>query len=170
MNYILKKWFGMNLTMSFEAFYFQFSQRLERHGTDMMRIALAIVFIWFGALKIVGMSPAQLLVEQTIYWFPPKIVVPFLGFWEVAIGMGLLIKRFIPYTVILLLIHMAGTFLPLFILPKICYDAFPYCLSMEGQYIIKNLVLITAALTVGGKYKLNPVQANVIGQNAHYAA
>jgi uncharacterized membrane protein YkgB len=149
-----KNWFNAEETRSFRAIHLQITTHLEKSAIEMMRIALAIVFIWFGMLKVVGMSPAQQLVEKTIYWFPPKVFVPFLGFWEVAIGIGLLIKRLIPYTVILLLIHMVGTFLPMFILTGVCYDAFPYCPSLEGQYIIKNLVLIAGALTVAGKYKL----------------
>lgn len=150
----MKKWFIADQTRSFRAIHLQITTQLEKSGIDLMRIMLAIIFIWFGALKMVGMSPAQMLVEKTVYWFPPKIFVPFLGFWEVAIGFGLIIKRLIPYSIILLLFHMVGTFLPMFILTKVCYDAFPFCPSLEGQYIIKNLVLIAGALSVAGKYKL----------------
>ncbi len=117
-----------------------------------MRLALAIVYIWFGSLKIIGMSPAGELVEQTVYWFDPKIFVPILGIFETAIGLGLLIKRFVPYTIILLLMHMSVTIFPIFILTKTCFDAFPYCPTLVGQYIIKNLVLVAGALIIAGKY------------------
>lgn len=68
------------------------------------------------------------------------------------IGLGLLIKRFIIYTIVLLLLHMSATVFTLFILKTICFDAFPYCPSLVGQYIIKNLVLIAGALVISGKY------------------
>lgn len=156
MTYRKKKGIAFEPHLSFRAVHMQITAHLEKFGIEMLRIALAIIFIWFGWLKVVGMSPAQELVERTFYWFPPKVFVPFLGFWEVAIGVGLLIRRLVPYTVILLLIHMIGTFLPMFILTGVCYESFPYCPTLEGQYIIKNLVLIAGALTVAGKYKLEP--------------
>ena len=127
---------------------------MDKYGIDALRVALAIVFIWFGALKIAGVSPAQELVKKTVYWFSPGFFVPFLGYLEVVIGIGLLVKRLIPYTIIMLLIHMAGTFLPLIILRNVCFNVFPFCPTMEGQYIIKNLVLISGALAVSGKYNV----------------
>ncbi len=145
----------MNQKLSFNSFYFRLSTLTEKFGVDWLRIALAIVFIWFGFLKMIGMSPAHELVEKTIYWIPSKIFVPFLGGWEVAMGIGLLFKKLIPFTVVLMLFHMAGTFLPFFILTNVCFDSFPFCPSLVGQYIIKNLVLVTAALTVAGKYSVN---------------
>jgi uncharacterized membrane protein YkgB len=136
----------------FASLYFRFSEKMEKHSINLMRISLAIIYIWFGALKIFGMSPAGELVEQTVYWFKPEIFIPILGACEVLIGLGLLIKRFIPYTIILLLIHMAATFFPIFILTTNCFDAFPYYPTLVGQYIIKNLILISGALVVAGKY------------------
>ena len=125
---------------------------MEKESINVMRISLAIVYIWFGALKIFGMSPAGELVEQTVYWFQPEIFIPILGICEVIIGLGLLIKKFIPYTILLLLLHMTVTLFPIFILKTICFDSFPFCPTLIGQYIIKNLVLISGALVVSGKY------------------
>lgn len=136
----------------FNFFYFRFSKKMEQHSINMMRIALAIIYVWFGALKIFGMSPAGELVEQTVYWFKPEIFIPILGVSEVLIALGLLFKRFIPYTIPLLLLHMAVTFFPIFILKTICFDVFPYCPTLAGQYIIKNLILISGALVIAGKY------------------
>ncbi len=136
----------------FEGFYFRFSHKMEKHSINIMRIALSIVYIWFGGLKIFGMSPAGELLEQIIYWFQPQIFIPILGVCEVLIGIGLLIKRCIPYTIPLLLLHMVATFFPVLILKTICFDAFPYCPTLAGQYIIKNLILISGALVVAGKY------------------
>ena len=136
------------------SFYFYLNRQLEKYGIDILRLALAIVFIWFGALKVVGISPADDLVEKTVFFFPSNIFIPVLGAWEVAIGIGFLVKKLIPYTIFLILAHMAGTFLPLVLFPNVCFHAFPYSPSMEGQYILKNLVIIAGALAVAGKYNL----------------
>ena len=147
----------------FNTLYFNFSKTMEKHSILILRIALAIVYIWFGALKVVGMSPAGELVEKTVYWFKPEIFVPLLGICEVLIGLGLLIKRYIPITIVLLLFHMVATLFPIFILQKVCFDAFPYCPTLVGQYIIKNLVIISAAFVIAGKYKENDFkQDNVL--------
>jgi len=140
------------MTRTFNTFYFKFSEKIEKHSVTIMRIALAIVYIWFGALKIFGMSPAGELVEETVYWFNPALFIPILGGCEIIIGLGLLIKRFIPITIMLLLLHMAATFFPVFILKTVCFEGFPFCPTLVGQYIIKNLVLIAGALIIAGKY------------------
>lgn len=139
----------------FNTLYFNFSKTMEKHSILILRIALAIIYIWFGALKVVGMSPAGELVEKTVYWFRPEIFIPLLGICEVIIGLGLLVKRFIPITIVFLLLHMVATLFPIFILQKVCFDAFPYCPTLVGQYIIKNLVIISAAFVIAGKYKEN---------------
>lgn len=123
---------------------------MNTYGYILLRYSLAIVFIWFGALKFVGISPANELVARTVYWFPPEVFIPILGWWEVAIGVCLLIPSFIRVAIFLLLVQMPGTMLPLFILPDVCYTKFPFGLTLEGQYIIKNLVLISAAIVIGG--------------------
>jgi uncharacterized membrane protein YkgB len=136
----------------FNTLYYKFSSLVEKHSVCIMRVALAIVYIWFGALKVFGMSPAGELVEKTVYWFKPEIFVPILGICEIIIGLGLLVKRFIPITIVLLLLHMAVTFFPVFIVQAVCFDAFPYQPTLVGQYVIKNIVLISGALIIAGKY------------------
>lgn len=140
------------MTQLFNSFYFSFSEKIEKYSVIIMRIALAIVYIWFGGLKIIGLSPAGDLVEHTVFWFKPEIFIPVLGICEVLIGLGLLIKRFVPITVLLLLLHMVATIFPLFILTDACFDAFPYSPTLVGQYIIKNLVLVAGALVIAGKH------------------
>lgn len=123
---------------------------MNRHGHFFLRVSMGIIFIWFGALKFTGISPANELVAQTVYWFPPEVFIPVLGFWEVAIGVCLLIRPLIRVAIFLLLLQMPGTMLPLVLLPQVCFTQFPFGLTMEGQYIIKNLVLISAAIVIGG--------------------
>jgi len=123
---------------------------MQRRGLIILRISLAIIFIWFGALKTVGMSPAAELVRNTVYWFPPDIFIPLLGYWEIAIGVCLLFRPLIRVAILLLFLQMPGTMLPLVLLPDVCFTSVPFGLTIEGQYIIKNLVLISAGIVIGG--------------------
>ena len=113
-----------------------------------MRYSLAVIFIWFGAVKFFG-GPADELVANTVYWVDPSWFVPFLGAWEVLIGLCMLYKPLIRFGILIMAPQMLGTFLPLILLPDVVYINFPFILTIEGQYIIKNLVLIAAAIVVG---------------------
>lgn len=124
--------------------------RMDRWGMPVLRVAVAVVFIWFGALKVFGVSPAAELVAATIYVVPPELFVPVLGVWEVLIGLCLLYRPLIRLGIFLLFLQLPGTFLPLVLLPGVVYVGFPYALTVEGQYIVKNLVIIGAALVIGG--------------------
>lgn len=119
-------------------------------GIRLLRWSLAIVFIWFGALKVVDMSPAAELVRATVYWLPGDFFLPVLGWWEVLIGVFLLYRPTIRIAIALLFLQMPGTMLPLILLPEVTFTHFPFGLTLEGQYIIKNVALISAALVVGG--------------------
>lgn len=123
---------------------------MQRNGMRVLRYALAVVFIWFGLLKPLGMSPAETLVKNTVYFLPPDVFFPILGWWEVAIGVGLLYRPLNRLALGLLFLQMPGTMLPLVLLPEVCFTSVPFGLTVEGQYIIKNIVLIGAALVVGG--------------------
>ena len=123
---------------------------MSKWGITFLRYSLGVIYIWFGILKPFGLSPAQELVENTVYWFDnPKTFVPILGWWEVVIGLTMCIKSLIRVSIFLLFIQMPGTFLPLILLPEVCFSNFPLGLTLEGQYIVKNLIIISAALVVG---------------------
>ena len=124
---------------------------LNRVSLPALRISLGIVFIWFGVLKLFGNSPANDLITKTVYWFNPDVFIPILGIWEATIGICLLFPSFIRLGLFLLALQMPGTFLPLILLPEVCFQSFPFDLTLEGQYIVKNLVLIGAAMVVGGR-------------------
>ena len=133
-------------------------QRLNNWSLPVLRVSLGIVFIWFGALKPFGDSPANEVITKTIYWFDPDIFIPILGYWEMLIGICLLYTPLIRVGLFLLALQMPGTFLPLVLRPEICFIDVPFNLTLEGQYIVKNLVLIGAAMVVGGK--LAPIKIN----------
>ena len=127
---------------------------LDTHGLNILRYGIAIVFIWFGALKPFGLSPANELVIATTSWiFDPDIFIPILGVWEVLIGIGFLFKRLQRAAIFLLALQMGGTFLPIILLPDQVFTIFPYALTLEGQYIIKNLVIIGGAMVIGSKVR-----------------
>jgi len=120
-------------------------------GIPFLRVGVGVVFIWFGALKPLGLSPAEDLLAATVYWWTPELVVPAIGYWEVLIGIAFLIPSMTRVAIFLLAPQMAGTFLPLVLLPEVVWTSFPLGLTLEGQYIIKNLVVIGAALVIGSR-------------------
>ncbi len=128
---------------------------MARHGITALRISLGIVFIWFGFLKFFpGLSPAADLAARTIGvlsfgLIPPATAVLILAVWESLIGMGLLTGRALRLTLALLWVQMLGTATPLVIFPAETWTVFPIAPTLEGQYIIKNLVLISAGLVLG---------------------
>jgi uncharacterized membrane protein YphA (DoxX/SURF4 family) len=125
------------------------------HGLTALRIALGIVFLWFGVLKFFpGMSPAEDLAARTIDVLtfgivPPEIALPVLALWECAIGVGLLVGRWMRVTLLLLFVQMLGTVTPLVLFPEETWIRFPIAPTLEGQYIIKNVVLVAAAFVLG---------------------
>lgn len=140
----------MTLPTSLDALDRRIAGWMERRGIGFLRISLAVIFAWFGALKLFDISPAGELVRDTVYWFDPDVFIPVLGAWEVLIGVGLFFRPLLRGALLLLFLQMPGTMLPLIVKPEACWNPFPYGLTLEGQYIIKNLILISAAITVGG--------------------
>jgi uncharacterized membrane protein YkgB len=128
----------------------QITTWMADYGLLLMRVGLGIIFFWFGALKLSpGLSPAEDLVRHTIYFIDPDLFIPVLAIWEMLIGLGLIFGKYMRITLLLLFLQMPGTALPLLVLPDTVWTEFPYGLTLEGQYIIKNLVLISAGLVVG---------------------
>ena len=134
---------------------------MDKYCQPLMRMSLALIFIWFGLLKPLGMSPEEELIKNTVYFFPPGFVLFVLGCWEVIIGIGLLYKPLLRVALLLLLIELPGTFLPLIVLPDICFNSIPFGLTLEGQYIVKNLFLIGAAFVIGSKVTQHPTSPQV---------
>ena len=127
---------------------------MARNSLNVLRLGLGIIFVWFGALKLFpGLSPAEDLVRNTIYFVDPDIFLPVLAIWEVLIGIGFLLgfftHKFERLTILLLFLQMPGTALPLILLPEVVWVRFPFVLTLEGQYIIKNLAIIGSALALG---------------------
>ena len=121
---------------------------MHRFNTNdyLVRIPLFIIFFWFGFLKIINLSPAQNLVLDTVYWMPflsAETWVIVIGYWEVLIAFFFMFKRTTFIAMLFLLLQMSGTFLPLIILPEVTFqNSNPLLPTLEGQYIIKNIIII----------------------------
>jgi len=130
---------------------------LRRWSITALRLALGSVFLWFGALKIFGSSPVASLIRETYSFMPVNMFVLVLGLCETVIGIGLIFKRALRCVLILLGIHLMGTFSAIWFNPPIFFvRGNPFCLTTEGEFVIKNLVLITAALVIAG-YEVKPL-------------
>lgn len=123
---------------------------MTAYGILLLRMAVAVTFIWFGSLKIIGRSPVADLVAATVYWFPPDVFVPILGIWEVIVGLGLLFRVALRLTLLLFWLQLAGTFLVLVLRPELAFQqGNPLLLTTTGEFVIKNLVLIAAGIVIG---------------------
>jgi uncharacterized membrane protein YkgB len=128
---------------------------MARHGVRLLRISLGVVFFWFGFLKFFpGLSPATELATRTIDTLtfgsvPQSVAINVLAAWEAAIGVGLIFGVAMRATLLLLFVQMLGTITPIFLFPELVFTRIPYAPTLEGQYIIKNLVLVSAGIVIG---------------------
>ena len=140
------------------------------HGLTLLRLALGVVFVWFGVLKFFpGASPAEALAGRTIEALtfgaiPQGTALMILAIWESAIGIGLFVGRWMRAVLLLLFVQMLGTVTPLFLFPSETFTVFPIAPTLEGQYIIKNIVIVSAAIVLGatvrgGELSAEPVVA-----------
>lgn len=129
---------------------------MNRWSIKAIRLSFGIIFIWFGILKPFDLSSAENLLKATVVWLPfgsPEFWLVAIGIWEVAIGVTFLFSRTTKIAIALLFLQMFGTFMPLVFLPELTFQNGNILTpSLEGQYIIKNVMIISAALVVGGTY------------------
>jgi uncharacterized membrane protein YkgB len=126
---------------------------MAANAITMLRVSVGVIFLWFGALKVIpGLSPAEGLIISSlgpVSPIPMAFAVPLIGLWEVVIGLGFITGAFMRLTLMLMFAQMVGTVSPVALNPEAVWNVFPFGLTLEGQYIIKNMVLISAALVVG---------------------
>jgi len=147
---------------SFSSLVFQLDRllidTLRRWSITALRLALGSVFLWFGALKVFGSSPVASLIHETYTFMPISIFVLVLGIWEMVIGIGIILKRALRFVLILLGIHLIGTFTAIWFNPGIFFvQGIPFCLTVDGEFVIKNVVLMTGALVIAG-YEVKPLR------------
>ena len=122
-----------------------------RHALDALRMTIGVVFVWFGVLKILGLSPAAALVTQTVsaMHVTHGPIVAILGLLETAIGFGLVFGVALRSTLLLFALQQAGTFLVLILCPDVAFQHHnPLLLTMTGEFVIKNVVLVAGGLAV----------------------
>ena len=128
---------------------------LAPYSVVLLRLSLGGIFFWFGLLKFFpGLSPAEALATRTLAALTGGVLAPqsamlLLALWETAIGVGLLLGVCPATTLTLLFLHMGGTLTPLVLFPHDVFTHLPYAPTMEAQYIVKNLVFISAGVVIG---------------------
>jgi putative oxidoreductase len=128
------------------------SGRCERYGPTALRLSLALVFVWFGALKVTGDTPVEGLIGATLPFLSSDVTVPVLGLVEMAIGLAVAVGRAPRIVLLVLAGHLAGTFLTFVNAPGLMVtDGNPLLLTADGEFVLKNLVLISAALVLVGR-------------------
>jgi len=118
----------------------------------MARIALCIIYVWFGILKVIGQSPASPLVKALfmnmhLNFMPFSSFIVLFGLFEVVIGILFVIPGLEKIAFIAFGIHIATTALPLCVMGSLVWTH-PFVPTLEGQYIVKNLALIACALFI----------------------
>lgn len=140
-----------NTIQQFDKRAINFLQKLE---DPFARTAIFLIYFWFGFLKLIGVSPAtplvQALFEQTINFLPFHVFYFLFSLFETAIGILFLVRGLERLAIFLLGVHIILTILPFFFLPHLAWQGF-LVPTLEGQYIIKNILIVAIAITIGSK-------------------
>ncbi len=149
------------MTEKFDSIDYSLVTWMNRNGITWLRVSIGIIFLWFGTLKFFpGMSPAEDLAIATIRKMTfgilsDQIILYGLASLETLIGAGLLLNLFMRFTLLLLFVQMAGTFFPVLFFPMDVFNIFPFALTLEGQYIVKNLIIVSAGIVIGATVRHN---------------
>lgn len=131
-----------------------YSKKVFERWLTILRISIGIIYIWFGVLKFFpGVSPAEELAKETIHLLTFRLIKPdlsllLLAIWETSIGVLLVVGLYSRLVIRIVLVHTICTFTPLFLLPALSFTAAPFSLTLVGQYIIKNIVIISALFVI----------------------
>ena len=123
----------------------------KKISIPLARLAIFVVFFWFGYLKIIGVSAANPVVSNLLEATLPFITfdqfIIFFGIYEILIGFLFIVPKLLRLAIFLLIPHMVMTILPLFLLRELAWQSFGIP-TLEGQYIIKNIVIIALAFSL----------------------
>ena len=124
-----------------------------KHSTVIFisRVSLFVIYFWFGLLKVVGTSSANPLVlnllQKTLPFITFQQFIILFGIFEMVIGIFILLGIFQKLTIFLFVLHMFTTFLPLIFLTEVTWQKM-WVPTLEGQYILKNVALVSLFLCV----------------------
>ena len=126
----------------------------RKYEIILARLAIFVVYFWFGFLKIIGFSPAtplvQALFEKTIDFMPFSTFYILFAIFEVVIGTLFLIRGLERVAILMLGLHLITTAMPLVLLPQIAWQGFMIP-TLEGQYMIKNVLILACAVVIGSR-------------------
>lgn len=132
------------------------------HSVSLLRISIGIVFLWFGLLKVFDITPVDFLVNETFPFMGDNFLL-ILGIWETLIGLGFIFGKFLKATLLLFWLQMGGVFMSPILKPETFFLGNPFVLTMEGEFLVKNIVLLAASLVIAKAVleKEKPVSQNV---------
>lgn len=139
---------------------------VSRRSLAILRISIGVIYAWFGVLKFFhGYSPAEDLAINTINKLtfnlvPQPVNIILLASWECAVGLLLITGKYLRQALIFLFLHMACTFTPLLFFPNESFRYPPYGFTLVGQYIMKNIIIICAAIVIWPPAKTDKVYAD----------
>ena len=123
---------------------------MRKHGHNLDRWAIGAFFLWFGMIKVLGHTSATSIVAETIYLGDPATTARLLGLWEAAIGLCLVIRPLARVAIALLAVRLPGTLLALMVKADVCWTGATLVPTIQGQYLIKDVILFAAAIAIGG--------------------
>jgi uncharacterized membrane protein YkgB len=142
---------------------------LTRASLPLLRVSLGVVFIWFGALKFTNSTPVAELVANTVPFLPAWWFVPALGAFEVVLGLALLVGRWLGIVALLMVAHLSGTLLVLVTQPHVAFqDGNPLMLTMTGEFVVKNLVLMAAGLVLATASTVRATASDAVRPEAEF--
>lgn len=130
------------------------------HSARFLCFSIGIVYVWFGLLKFFpGLSPAENLAGETMsvltfHLVPSNVSIPLLALWETGLGILLILNRWHRISIPLALVHISLTFTPIFLLPELVFADNPLLLTLTGQYIAKNIIIISVLVYLWKEYQL----------------
>lgn len=126
---------------------------MEKHETfdvslTFLRIVIGIVYIWFGVLKIFDVSPVAQLTQDTYTFIPYEIFRYVLGGWETLIGIFFVTNFKFRFAIFFLWMQLLGVFGSVFLNPSIFFSHNPFLLTLEGEFMAKNFILLAASFVL----------------------
>ncbi|HOX82316.1 MAG TPA: doxx family protein [Chryseolinea sp.] len=132
---------------------------INNHVFDLLKISIGIVYVWFGALKFFPkLSPADQLAKDTIDLITfgllsSNVTILLLALWETILGFFLILSKWNKAIYFMLILHLLCTFVPLFCFADISFTSPPFVFTLVGQYIVKNIIIVCAALVLNANSK-----------------
>ncbi len=132
---------------------------LVRHSIPLLRISMGVVFLGFGVLKFFpDVSPAQDLTITTTRMLtfglvpstPIRVIIATL---ECVIGLSLISRKGLRVIIYLLVVELLGILSPLVLLPERLFPGPWHAPTLEGQYVLKDVILVTAAMVVATQFR-----------------